>query len=149
MTRTFLLWLHIASVAGWLGANYVQLVLGPRFAKASPEVAGAWARQTAWLVARYYNAIGALVAISGVLLVLDGPWSWDDRFIWVGIAVVVIGGALGGLAFGPLSRRQVAALEAGDASTAAEVQRRVTPLAVLDTALVLLAVWAMVDKWGL
>ncbi|HLT16601.1 MAG TPA: hypothetical protein VK007_07855 [Acidimicrobiales bacterium] len=149
MTRTFLLWLHIASVAGWLGANYVQLVLAPRFAKASPEAAKAWARQTAWLVERYYNAIGALVAISGVLLVLDGPWSWHDRFIWVGIAVVVIGGALGGLAFGPLSRRQVAALEAGDASTAAEVQRRVTPLAVLDTALVLLAVWAMVDKWGL
>lgn len=149
MTRTLLLWLHIASVAAWLGANFVQLVLSRRFAKAPAEVAAAWTRQTIWLGERYYNAAGALLATTGVLLVLDGDWPWDTTFIWVGIAVVLIGGAMGGLLFGPLAKRRAAALESGDAGAAAEAQRRIIPLAVLDTALVLLAAWAMVDKWGL
>lgn len=149
MTRTLLLWLHLVSVAAWLGANLVQLVLSPRFAKGPADVAAAWTRQTIWLGERYYNAAGGVLAVTGVLLVLDGDWSWGTEFIWVGIAVVVIGGAMGGLLFGPLAKRRAAALEAGDTATADEAQGRIIPLALLDTALVLLAVWAMVDKWGL
>ena len=149
MTRTLLLWLHIASVAAWLGANFVQLVLSPRFAKGPADVAAAWTRQTIWLGERFYNAAGAVLTVTGVLLVLDGDWSWGTEFIWVGIVVVVIGGAMGGLLFGPLAKRRAAALESGDTATADEAQGRIIPLAVLDTVLVLTAVWAMVDKWGL
>ncbi|HEX4866418.1 MAG TPA: DUF2269 family protein [Acidimicrobiales bacterium] len=115
MTRTLLLWLHIASVAAWLGANFVQLVLSPRFAKGPADVAAAWTRQTIWLGERYYNAAGAVLGVTGVLLVLDGDWPWGTTFLWVGIAVLVIGGAMGGLLFGPLAKRRVAALESGDA----------------------------------
>ncbi|MFP5255930.1 MAG: hypothetical protein ACLGI8_08795 [Acidimicrobiia bacterium] len=149
MTRTLLLWLHIASVAAWLGANFVQLVLSPRFAREPADVAAAWTRQTIWLGERYYNAAGTVLGVTGVLLVLDGDWSWGTEFIWVGIAVLVVGGAMGGLLFGPLAKRRAAALESGDHAAAAEAQGRIIPLALLDTALVLLAVWAMVDKWGL
>jgi hypothetical protein len=146
--RTFLLALHIASVAAWLGANYVQAVLSPRFAKESPAVAAAWTRQQMWLGQRYYNAAGALIAITGVLLVLDGPWDWSDGFVWVGIGVLVVGGALGGLAFTPLARQRLAGLESGDLASAEAAQSRIIPLAVLDTVLVLTAVVAMVHKWG-
>jgi len=149
MTRTLLLWLHIASVAAWLGANFVQLVLSPRFAKGPADVAAAWTRQTIWLGERYYNAAGGVLTVTGVLLVLDGDWSWGTEFIWVGFAVVAIGGAMGVLLFSPLAERRADALESGDAATAAEAQSRIIPLALLDTALVLMAVWAMVDKWGL
>ena len=76
MTRTLLLALHIASVAAWLGANFVQFVLSPRFARGPADIAAAWTRQTIWLGERYYSVVGALVAVSGVLLVLDGDWSW-------------------------------------------------------------------------
>ena len=106
-------------------------------------------RQTIWLGERYYNAAGGVLAVTGVLLVLDGDWSWGTEFIWVGLAVVVIGGAMGGLLFGPLAKRRAAALESGDTATADEAQGRIMPLALLDTALILVAVWAMVDKWGL
>ena len=146
-TRTLLLALHIASVGGWLGANFMQLVLSPRFARGSAESAAAWTRQTIWLGERYYSVAGALSGISGVLLVLDGDWSWSSGFIWVGVAVIVIGGAMGGAVFGPLSKRRLAALESGDTATAAQQLKRIIPFGILDTVLILLAVLAMVHKW--
>jgi hypothetical protein len=147
MTRTLLLAVHLASVAAWLGANFVQLVLSPRFAREPAAVAAAWTRQTIWLGERYYNTAGGVLAVTGILLVLDGDWSWSAGFIWVGITVVVIGGAMGGLLFGPLAKRRAAALESGDMATAAAAQSRIIPLALLDTALILIAVLAMVHKW--
>lgn len=148
MTRTLLLAVHIAGVAAWLGANFVQLVLSPRFAQGSAVVAAAWTRQTIWLGERYYNVAGGVITATGVLLVLDGDWSWGSGFIWVGVAVVVIGGVMGVTLFGPLARQRADALESGDDTAAAAAQSRIIPLALLDTALVLLAVLAMVDRWA-
>lgn len=147
MYRNLLLALHIASVAAWLGANFVQIVLSPRFAKGPADVAAAWTRQTIWLGERYYNTAGAVLAVTGVLLVLDGDWSWSAGFVAVGITVIVIGGVMGGVFFGPLAKRRAAALESGDEAAAAQAQGRIIPLALFDTALVLTAVLAMVDKW--
>lgn len=147
VTRTILITAHISGVATWLGANFVQLVLSPRFAKGPDAVAAAWARHTIWLGERYYTVAGALIAITGVLLVLDGDWGWDSGFIWVGIAVVIVGGVMGGVLFGPLAKTRAEALEYGDAPGAAVAQARIIPLALLDTALVMTAVLAMVDKW--
>lgn len=147
MTRTLLLALHITGVAAWLGANFVQLVLSPRFDRTSREASLAWVRQTIWLGQRYYNVAGAVIGITGVLLVLDGDWSWGAGFVWVGIGVLVVGGALGGAFFGPTAERRASALEAGDDRAASDALRRIIPVAIVDTALVLLAVLAMVDKW--
>jgi hypothetical protein len=149
MTRTLLLALHITGVAGWLGANFVQLVLSPRFAKGPTDVAAAWTRQIVWLGERYYIAVGVLISITGVLLVLDGDWSWSSRFIWVGIIVVIVGAVMGGAVFGPLAKQRAEALEAGDRPRADAAQARMMPFALLDTGLILLAILAMVDKWGL
>jgi len=149
MTRTLLLALHITGVGAWLGANFVQLVLSPRFAKGPTDVAAAWTRQIIWLGERYYIAAGVLISVTGVLLVLDGDWSWSSRFIWVGITVVIIGAVMGGTVFGPLAKQRAEALEADDRPRADAAQARVMPFALVDTGLILLAILAMVDKWGL
>lgn len=146
--RTFLLAVHLASVAAWLGANFVQAVLSPRFAKEDAAAAAAWTRQQMWLGQRYYNVAGGLIVLTGILLVLDGPWDLTDGFVLVGLTVVVIGGAMGGLVFAPLSRTRLAALESGDTAKADAAQSRIIPAAILDTILVLTAVVAMVHKWG-
>ena len=147
-SRTIVLALHITGVAAWLGANFVQAVLTPRFAKERADIAAAWTRQTIWLGERYYTAVGALIGITGVILVLDNDWDWSSKFIWVGIGVIVIGAILGGAVFGPLAKQRVAALEAGDMETAEKTVGKIIPFAILDTVLVLLAVLAMVHKWG-
>jgi hypothetical protein len=147
VTRTLLLALHITAVAAWLGANFVQLVLTPRFARLGADAAAAWTRQTIWLGERYYNVAGALIGVTGVLLVLDGNWSWGSGFIWVGIAVVVIGGVLGVAHFGPQARARAEALESGDTAAADRALGKIIPAAVVDTLLLLTAVLAMVDRW--
>jgi hypothetical protein len=146
-SRTFLLAAHITSVAAWLGANFIQILLSPRFARESGDAAAAWARQQLFLGRRYYNLVGALIGVTGVLLVLDGDWSWSSGFIWVGIGVVIAGGAMGGLVFNPLASKRVEALDSGDTATADRLLRRIMPFALLDTILVLLALLAMVHKW--
>ena len=146
-SRTLVLALHIAAVGAWLGANFVQAVLTPRFAKERADIAAAWTRQTIWLGERYYAVVGALIAITGVILVLDNDWEWSDGFIWVGIGVVVIGAVMGVAVFGPLAKQRADALESGDEATAQAAVGKIIPFAVLDTALVLLAVLARVHKW--
>ena len=146
--RTLLLALHIASVAGWLGANYVQILLAPRFGRAGRDSAVTWARQSNWLGERYYPVIGALVLITGVLLVVETGWDWSDGFVGLGIAIVILGGITGVVGFGRLGKQRLDALEAGDTDAADAVLGRIVRLGVVDTALILLTVLAMVDKWG-
>jgi hypothetical protein len=147
-TRTLLLALHITAVAAWLGANFVQMVLSPRFAKGPADVAAAWTRQTIWLGERYYTTAGALIGVTGVLLVFDGDWDWSSSFIWVGVAVIAIGATLGGAVFGPLAKRRAEALDMQDTDAANEAMSRIIPFAILDTVLVFVAILAMVHKWG-
>ena len=85
--------------------------------------------------------------MSGVLLVTHGHWSWSGGFIWVGVAVIVIGAAMGVLLFTPLAKQRIAALESGDKAAAAAAQARTIVLALVDTALVLTAIVVMVRKW--
>lgn len=84
-----------------------------------------------------------------MLLVLEGGWSWSSDFIWVGIGAIVLGAALGGGGLGSLSKRRVAALAAGDESTAIDASRKLQRLGVVVTLLPIVAILAMVDKWHL
>lgn len=145
--RTWLLAIHIVGVAAWLGANLVQLLLSPRFARGPADAALAWTNQIIWLGERYYNVVGVGVLLTGVALVLDGDWSWGAGFVSVGITVVIVAALLGIFAFSPLAKRRAAALASGDTADADAAQRRIMQLAVLDTTLVLVAILAMTDRW--
>lgn len=148
-TRTWLLALHIATAASWLGADVLVHVLTPRFDHGSPEVATAWTRAQVWLHDRYYPAVAVVLLATGVALVLQGDWSWSSDFIWVGVGAIVLGAALGGGGLGSLSKRRLAALESGDAVAAAAAGRQLRPLSVVVTLLPIVAILAMVGKWGL
>lgn len=146
--RTLLLTLHLSGVAAWLGANFTQLFLVRFFARQPEDTRLAWVRATLSLGRVYYNAAGVLIGVTGVLLVLHGDWSWSSGFIWVGIAVVVLGGVLGAAGFIPTATRQAAALEAHDTATESRLGRRTLSLAVVDTSLLIVAILAMVHKWA-
>jgi hypothetical protein len=148
-TRTLLLALHIAAGASWLGADVLVHVLTPRLERDNTEVATAWARAQVWLHDRYYAVVAVVLLVTGVLLVLHGHWSWSSDFIWVGVGAVVLGAALGGGGLGSLAKRRLAALESGDETTAADTSRKLRGLGVVVTLLPIVAILAMVDKWGL
>jgi hypothetical protein len=141
--RNVLLTVHIASAAAWLGANFVQLALTPWFVRRGGEATVSWFEATGWLAKRYYNLAGVTLALTGVLLVQELGYGWGSGFIAVGITVVVIGAALGIGFFGPEGSRLAAAAEGGGAVAA----KRYLLIAAVDTTLVLVAVWAMVEGW--
>lgn len=90
-----------------------------------------------------------MLLATGLLLVLDGGWSWSSDFIWVGVGAIVLGAALGGRGLGSLSKRRVAALTAADESTATDASRKFQRLGLVVTLLPIVAILAMVDKWQL
>jgi hypothetical protein len=146
VTRNLLLLAHITAVAAWLGANILQLVVGPRLRARGGDVARQWAETGIFLGKRYYNVVGAAVAITGIALVLHGEWRWQG-FVIVGIAMVIVGGIFGIFGFDRLFRRESEARAAGDEAAATRATRGVTSLALTDTFLLLLTALAMIDKW--
>jgi hypothetical protein len=146
-TRTLLLTLHVALAAAWIGADFAVHVLSPRLYKESTATQTSWARQILWLHEKYYAAVAVLILVTGVLLVLDGDWSWSSGFIWVGVGAIVGGATLGGGGLGSLAKRQLAGLEAGDSAAVAAARSRMVPLSLVVTALPIITVLAMVDKW--
>lgn len=146
MTRNLLLLAHIASVAAWLGANFVQFVIAPRFRRAGGEFAQRWTDTASFLGMRYYSVVGALVAVTGISLVLHGHWHWQG-FVLVGIAMVVVGGVTGVAVLEPLLKKETAARTAGDDAALAKAQHNFNAVALMDTLLVLITMLAMVDRW--
>lgn len=143
MYRNALLTLHIMAVAGWLGCNLTQLFLTPWFARRTGEAATAWFEATSVLARRYYNVVGAVLTVTGVLLVLHTGYDWSSGFVGVGLAMVVFGGAMGALFFAPDGDRLAAASRGG----AAPSIRRYVLGVCLDTTLVSLTVLTMVARW--
>jgi hypothetical protein len=146
MIRTSLLVVHLVGVAAWLGANFVQLFLAPFFARRSTGDQVAWVEATMALGQRYYNVAGSVIGFSGAALVVHGSWSWSSAFIWVGFAALAIGAAMGLGVFVPLTRQQLSALRDGSATQS--LRRKILGFALLDTAIVLTAMVAMLRKWG-
>lgn len=105
------------------------------------------ARQQAWMHDKYYAFVGVAILVTGALLVQKSGWSWSSGFVWVGIGAVLGGATLGGGGLGSLAKKRVAALEAGDATGAEAAKRRRLPLGLLVSALPLVAMFAMIEKW--
>jgi hypothetical protein len=146
-TRNVLLWLHISAIAAWLGANFVQLVLSPYFEKMGGGARRGWTEATNWLGTRYYAAAGVVILATGAGLVLKTPYDVTAGFVGLGIFTVVLGAAMGGAVFAPLTKKRLAGIDAGDEAVAKSTLRRITLAGLFDTALVLTTVLAMVYRW--
>jgi len=145
----FLLFLHVVSVIVWLGAG-TTLALTAVFAERSRDPAefrrlGALGR---WLGPRVFApaALGALVF--GILLVVDGSWTFDPLWIKLGLAAFAVSFLINvGLRFPTLRRLQRAAREAGPATVeVARAGRLLGLLARLELAVLYLAVGDMIAK---
>jgi hypothetical protein len=145
--HTVLLASHIVCVAAWLGADIVQYVVVPRLDREGSTVATAWARQELFLHERYYALVAIGVLVTGIAMLVDGPYTWRSWFVWVGVLAIVGGATIGGGGLGGLAKRRLAALESGDEATATKARRKMIPLQYLVTALPVLAILAMVQHW--
>ncbi|HUP17649.1 MAG TPA: hypothetical protein VM848_16575 [Acidimicrobiia bacterium] len=146
--RNAALWLHIIGASMWLGTNVAQMLIGPKLVNGGAGLP--WLRAVDKASGPIYGSASVLILLTGIYLVLSNDaFSFGSAFVGIGIAVVIVGGALAGLVFNRKTRQAIGFFESGDTAKAMPVYKSISSWAVLDTALVAFAILAMVAKWGL
>jgi uncharacterized membrane protein len=127
----FLLILHVIAVIIWLGAAFTMDLLFLRAERTgSPAETGKTGELQEWLVPRVFIPTSLLTLILGVLLVWDGPWSFDDLWILIGLAGWIGSFAVGFLFLRPQSEK-IPEIVARHGPTSIEVQRHARRLGVV------------------
>lgn len=146
--RDVALWLHIIGASMWLGTNVAQMLIGPRLVNDGAGLQ--WLKAVEKASGPIYGSASGLILLTGIYLVLSSndAFSFGSAFVGIGIAVLIIGGALAGLVFNRKTRQAIGLFESGDSAKALPVYKSIGSWAVLDTALLAFVVLAMVAKWG-
>lgn len=147
--REILLFIHIVAIGAWVGANVTQLIVNPAMQKAGGSSAAAWMRQTARMGMVIYTPAAIVALITGFWLVIDSKlYEFEHVFVAIGIVMVIVGAVLGMKVFGPGGREAADLHEAGDESEAAAVNGRLHTWVLVDSALLLVTIYVMVEKIG-
>jgi uncharacterized membrane protein len=81
-----LLFLHITVVILWLGASVVLDLLFLRAERMHDvQELGALGRTQEWLTPRLFIPVSLGTVVTGALLVWDGPWSFGDLWVLIGL----------------------------------------------------------------
>ena len=101
-----LLFLHIAASIIWLGAGFMigLLALGAERAGDREKLVGHH-RDLTWLAPRLFIPASLSVFVLGVLLVVDGPWGFDQLWITLALAGWAASFLVGILYFKPEAER--------------------------------------------
>jgi uncharacterized membrane protein len=82
-----LLFVHVLAVAIWLGTGFALLVFGARFGRAGDNQAlQALFGQSEWLATRIFIPVSLTALVTGILLVIEGPWAFDQLWVLLGLA---------------------------------------------------------------
>lgn len=147
-TYETLTFVHIVAAAVWIGAVALSAALGIQ-AAASADAA----QITAY--ARQGRVVGALTGAASIVLIAFGVWAAADADIDFGTTWITIGMTTWLLAFliaavfyGPYAvrLRRAIASEGADSPRVGSLLRMRLAVAAVEIVLLVVAVWAMVDK---
>lgn len=144
----FLLFVHVTATAVWVGAGVGLEIIGARFNNAGdPAAAAAFGKHTADLGQKLFMPGAVVVLVTGILMVLDSRWEFQDAFIAFGIGAVIVSSVIGAAVLGPLSNKLAALVEKGAPSSAINVQtKKFLGIARLNTLLLVVAIFFMSVK---
>lgn len=146
----FLLFVHIAFVAIWLGGAAMLQFLSLRALGSDDPVRTAnFAADAEWVGLRVFIPASLLVLIAGILMVLDSDfYGFGDDWILIALVLFAVTFAAGAGFFGPESGRIAKLIETeGPTSPAVGARvRRVLALSRADLVLLFLIVYDMVVK---
>lgn len=146
----FLLFLHIAAAAAWIGATLRQLAEAPVVRGGQPAARAMWHRSQVAMGTRLFAPAAVVVLLSGIFMVLDNDAiGFGTTFVSIGFFAVIFGAAMGPAVFGKRGEAMAARLDDGDTAGADEIARKTRPIELLDVTILLVTLAAMVWKWGL
>ena len=121
-------------------------------ARQAPDTLSFTLRTVKFLDDRIANPAYGVVAITGVLLVWIGPYSFATPWVLASMILFGIVGAVAGALYSPTLRRQIALVNAGTSSAEFQaLSQKGTLLCVVLAALVLAIFYLMVAQpplWG-
>jgi uncharacterized membrane protein len=145
---TFLLFVHVSMAIVWIGGGLMMQFFALRAIKAGPARAAAFATDVEWIANRMLIPASLLAMLSGILLVVEGPWSFGDDWIVIGLVLFGITFVAGITFLGPESGR-LGKLIAEQGMESPEAQRRLGRIILfsrLDLVLLFLIVFDMAVK---
>lgn len=127
-----LLFLHVAAAIIWIGAGFVLalLVFGAERANDRLKEAG-YMRDIDWLAPRLFIPASLATLLLGILVVIEGPWSFGDLWIVIGLGGWAASFLVGILYFKPEGER-IAHLVESQGPGSREAGRRLQRLNVVD-----------------
>lgn len=150
MTRYELfLFLHIVFAIVWLGAGTTIQFLVVRAQRAGdPAEFGRLGAVNEWLTPRLFIPSSLLVLLFGIALVLDGPWSFGDLWVLIGLGGYAVSFLAGILLLEPTSKKMknVMAAEGPHSPEAARLADRLTVVSRTEVVLLYVVVADMAFK---
>lgn len=144
-----LLFLHVAGATVWLGAGFTFFLLSLKALRSEDRMEGARLGQLAdWLTPRLFIPSSLAVLVLGILLVFEGPWSFDQLWIVIGLAGYAASFLTGILLIAPNTKKLAeASHEFGPTSPQAlAYQRRLLIISRTELAILFIVVADMVIK---
>lgn len=152
MLYRVLLFVHVMAVIMWLGAGIVFQYVSERATADNDE------NKMRMLVSlgdsfgkAYFGVLTVLVLLSGVFMVIEAGWGFDQVFVIGGLVGIVASGALGGAVIGPTSERLLERIGGGGPIDAAAVAdfTKIRNVGRIDLSIMIVVVFLMTYKPGL
>lgn len=140
MLYKLLVYIHIVSVIMSIGPFFVILPMAKKLRAVDGEVQQVYLDSFRFAV-RLTKHAGHVLVVSGILLVMLGPWTWKTSWIVITVLIMVSSLFFLARAFTPLLRRFV---ESGHNRN--QLVSKLFRTTVLYVALLLLMLWFMVTK---
>lgn len=151
MLTKILLFVHVLAAIHWLGAGVLFQIMSERVVTlGDPSRMKSFIRTGSLVPSAYFGVLTAIVLASGVWLVLETGFRFEDPFVVGGIAGIIVSGAIGGAVIG----KTVEALRVGvESETVDDSALRAGVLRLrnagrLDVAIMTLVVFLMTAKPG-
>ena len=142
-----LLFLHIAASVVWLGsAFFLQMLVFRAGATGDGGLMQGVASNSGWMAQRIFIPASLSVLVLGILLTIEGPWSFGDLWIVLGLVGYAMSFLIGILFLEPEGKRIHKAMEAGDHEAAAFRIRRINAVSRIELTVLYLVVAAMALK---
>jgi uncharacterized membrane protein len=144
-----LLFLHIATAVIWLGSGFFVQMLIMRAEKTSDLVLlKQFSGYSAWMAQRIFIPASLAVLVFGILLTIEGPWTFGQLWIVLGLAGYAFSFLVGIGFMEPEGKRIHAAIEAhGPESSQARFHiRRINVVSRMELVVLYLVVYVMALK---
>ncbi|MDX1690180.1 MAG: DUF2269 family protein [Acidimicrobiia bacterium] len=145
----WLLFIHIVAAMVWIGGSVLAGFFAMRAGQSrDPQRIRAFASDMV-VAGRIFSFAALVILVAGVLMVVtEDFWEWENTFIIIGFAGVLIGGALGGAFYTPQTEKVIEDIDADRHAEAGARLQRIGRVAQVELVLLLVVVFSMVANWG-